>query len=227
MNIATHSLHWTNLHPKVTENHKKVYTHFEIPVRYTHQNIDHGSWMTHLCQNTEYDIIIFSDADCVPITREVFDEGIDYCVRTGGMIGPAQASNHFQAPHNKHIFCAPSFLMITKEGYEKMGRPSLQIVPQVSDAAQTLSRVSDDLDLPRHCWYPTKYEKNYKIGNPLGYDPLGNYGRYGIGTVYGQDKLYHLYESRDGSKVDLFERRCQEILKNKFDSTELISSIIP
>ena len=47
MNITTHSLHWTNLHPKVTENHKKVYTHFEIPVNYTHQNIDlngHTNW---------------------------------------------------------------------------------------------------------------------------------------------------------------------------------------
>ena len=44
MNIAVHSLHWTNLNPTITKNHKKVYTHFEIPVNYSHHNIDHGEW---------------------------------------------------------------------------------------------------------------------------------------------------------------------------------------
>jgi len=227
MKVAVHSLHWTNLNPIITKNHKKVYTHFEIPVNYSHHNIDHGEWMTHMCKNTEYDIIVFADADCVPITRKVFDEGIDYCAKTGGMIGPAQASNHFKAPHNKHIFCAPSFLMITKEGYEKMGKPSLEIFPGLSDAAQNLSRVSDDLDLPRHCWYPTKYERGYRIGNPLGYDPLGSHGRYGIGTVYGEDKLYHLFESRVGRNADLFERRCESIIGNTFNSSDFLKSITP
>tara|TARA_R110000851_G_scaffold245758_1_gene398494 strand:- start:233 stop:931 length:699 start_codon:yes stop_codon:yes gene_type:complete len=227
MNIAIHSLHWTNLNPKITENHKKVYTHFGFPVTYTNQNIDHGQWMTHMCRETDYDIIVFADADCVPITRSILEEGVAYCEKTGGMIGPAQASNHFTPPHNRHIFCAPSFLMLTRDAYEKMNKPSLEIVPGISDAAQTLSRVSDDLNLPRHCWYPTKYENGGKTGNPLGYDPLGSYGRYGIGTVYGDNKLYHLYESRVGRNAELFERRCDSIIANTFDTSEFLNSTTP
>ena len=224
MKIAVNSLHWDNLDPRMTAGHKKVYEHFGIPVAYTHQNFDHGEWMTHICKNVAADIFVFVDADCVPICDKVFQEGIDYCVKTGGFVGPAQASNHFGHPVPSHVFASPAFFMIPKQTYMKLRSPSFSVIQGRSDAAQELSRKADDVGIPYRCWHPTKYEHDLKTQNPLGYDTLGNYGRYGIGTVFGDNKIYHLYEGRKGKNVDRFEQRCTEIVQGNFTGAGMLSS---
>ena len=224
MKISINSLLWDNLDPRMVMSHKSVYNHFGIPVIYTQQNIHHGTWMDNICKEVDADIFIFCDADCVPICKEVLSEGIEYCATTGGFVGPAQASNHYGPPIPSHVFASPAFFMIPKKTYESMGSPSFASVEGRSDVAQEVSRMADELGVPYQCWYPTKYEKGFKTGNPLGYDKLGNYGRYGIGTVYGNDKIYHLYEGRTGKNVDRFVQRCSEVVAGTFTSTEVRSS---
>ena len=211
MNITINTLFWDNLDPRMIESHKAVYDHFGLPVAYTNQNIHHGTWMDNICKETDADLIMFCDADCIPLTKDAF-------------VGPAQASNHYGPPIPSHVFASPAFFMIPKKTYESMGSPSFASVEGRSDVAQEVSRKADELGVPYQCWYPTKYEKGFKTGNPLGYDKLGNYGRYGIGTVYADDKIYHLYEGRTGKNVDRFVQRCSEVVAGTFTSTEMRSS---
>jgi len=227
MKIAINSLHWDNLDPRISEGHKRVYRYFDIPVSYTFANIPHGRWMDLVCERSNADIYVFCDADCIPLRREIFDEGIDYCLKVGSFIGPAQASNHWPAPISSHIFAAPSFFMMTRDIYEKMGRPSFVPISGRSDVAQEMSRIADETGIEYMCWYPTKYERGYRTSNPLMYDKLSNYGRYGIGTVYAQDKLYHLYECRDGQNAKLFERRCGEVISGTFSTKSMLSCTAP
>ena len=221
MKITINSLLWDNLDPRMIESHKAVYDHFGIPIAYTNQNIHHGTWMDNICRETDADLIMFCDADCIPLTKDAFTEAVQYCATTGGFVGPAQASNHYGPPIPSHVFASPAFFMIPKKTYESMGSPSFASVEGRSDVAQEVSRKADELGVPYQCWYPTKYEKGFKTGNPLGYDKLGNYGRYGIGTVYADDKIYHLYEGRTGKNVDRFVQRCNEVVAGTFTSKDM------
>ena len=225
MKITINTLLWDNLDPRMVESHKAVYDHFGIPVSYTNQNIHHGTWMDNICRQTDADLIMFCDADCIPLTKDAFIEALQYCSTTGGFVGPAQASNHYGPPIPSHVFASPAFFMIPKTTYDRMGSPSFASVEGRSDVAQELSRKADELGVPYQCWYPTKYEKGFKTANPLGYDKLGNYGRYGIGTVYADDKVYHLYEGRTGKNVDRFIQRCSEVISGTFSSEDMRSSL--
>jgi len=224
MKIEIHSLVWKNTDPKFLDAHRKVYDEFDLSVNYSLENYNHGQWMTYLASNRDYDFIMFCDIDCVPITREAFDESVRYCLNTGGFIGPAQASNHYPPPICHHIFCAPSFFMISKETYFRMNKPSFESIHGRSDVAQEISRIADHVGVPRFCWFPTHYENGPKTANPLGHDPLSCYGRYGIGTVYGENKVYHLYESRTSKNVDIFVDRCKQIVDGKFDLSNMLKS---
>jgi len=224
MKIQIHSLVWKNTDPRFLEHHKKIFEKFDLPINYTIENYNHGQWMTHVAQNEDYDYILFCDIDCVPITRDVFDEALRYCMTTGGFIGPAQASNHYPPPVCHHIFSAPSFFMISKETYRSMNNPSFESVYGSSDVAQEVSRIADDTGVPRFAWFPTHYENGPKTANPHGYDPLSCYGRYGIGTVYAENKVYHLYESRTSKNVDIFVNRCNQILDGSFDTSDMLKS---
>ena len=225
--ISINSLQWSNTNPVIASSHKKVYDHFGIPVSYTTQNINHGQWMTDMCRTSSADLLLFVDTDCVPIKKDIFDEAVAYCSNSGAFIGPAQASNHYGPPIPQHIFASPAFFMISKEAYLKMDSPSFVSVEGRSDVAQEVSRLADSLGVPYHCWYPICYENGPRTCNPLGYDKLGNYGRYGIGSVYANTQLYHLYEGSSSRNVDLFKRRCDEIVDGSFTTDGMRSSFYP
>ena len=162
MNITINTLLWDNLDPRMVESHKAVYDHFDLPVSYTKQNIHHGTWMDTICKETPADLIMFCDADCIPLTKDAFFEAVQYCSTTGGFVGPAQASNHYGPPIPSHVFASPAFFMIPKQTYDRMGSPSFASVEGRSDVAQEVSRKADELGVPYQCWYPTKYEKGLK-----------------------------------------------------------------
>ena len=52
---------------------------------------------------------------------------------------------------------------------------------------------------------------------------LSNYGYYGIGTLY-DNKIYHLFESRWGDHIELFEKRCNQIIEGTFDTSNMYDS---
>jgi hypothetical protein len=223
MKVSVHSLYFPNINPTVVEYHKKIYEKFEIPVQYTVMNrppirqipCDHGIWMDEIISKYDSDIFVFVDVDCVPLNRAAFDSGLSYVIQNNSFIGTAQASNHI--PPRSHIFASPAFFFISKDCHIRMGSPSFKET-QRSDVAQEVSYVAEEKNINYKCWYPTKFD-----GKPMsGLWKLSNYGIYGIGTLFA-DKIYHLYESRFNANVDLFKKRCEQILSDNFDSSTMIT----
>lgn len=220
MKIMISSLVGSNIDPRIVEGHKKVCEHFNIPVSYFYQehNIDHGLWMDNILRTYEEpDIFGFFDIDCVPLKRDAVSISIEMAKR-GYLIGPAQTTNCIKEKY--HIFASPAFLFISKNLYRRIGSPSCVNNP-ISDTAQELTRHAEKQQLPYRYWIPTKFEKE----SSEGIWRLAGYGYYGVGTVYGDNMIYHLYESRKNINAELFSRRCEEIINNKFDSSKFYSCV--
>lgn len=217
MKISINSLHWDNYNQEIVEAQKKVFEKFEIPVNYTKATVRHGQWMDYICRTIDADIFVFFDADCMILNRQIFDNSIRYALENDSFVGAAQASNHI-FPYS-HIFAAPCFYVMTKSCYVQLGQPSY-MENRRSDVAEEVSYVAEEKGKRYKAIYPNRFD-----GVPnQGVYRLGNYGYYGIGTVY-QDSIYHLYESRYSTNVELFKRRCDEILKDNFNFETMFNSL--
>jgi hypothetical protein len=211
MQVEIHTLSWENSNPKILEMHKKVMSHFNIPVFYTVKNIHHGEWMNSVLTTSTADIIFFLDADCVPLKREFILEAIGYCQR-GYLVGNAQVTNCIKAKHD--LFCAPSFIGITKQMYESLGKPNA-MNNERSDVAQEITRAAVDREKRIKMYFPTSFQ-----GVPSGgIWRLSSYGYYGVGTIY-EDKMYHLYQSRHQKNIDMFVQTCNHILEGTMDQID-------
>lgn len=216
MKLSIHTLYWDNIDRKIADAHAKVMYHFGVPVVYTKQNINHYDWMDSILTTSDADIIGFIDIDCVPVSLLYYYKILELA-KLGYIVGPAQSTNCI--PDREHIFAAPSFLFVPRKAYNYIGKPSCKNNNR-SDCAQEITRAAENNKYPYRLLYPTKFEK--PAGGGLW--RLGNYGYFGIGTVYGDNGLYHLFQSRLSENVDLFVKRCDEIIKGTFDSTNFMSS---
>lgn len=209
MKISFNTLYWDNTDPELITCHKKVMSHFDINVNYTNKNINHGVWMDHVLTNTDADIFVFIDSDCVPLNKEAIDEAIQYCAN-GYMVGNAQVTNCIKAKHD--LFCAPSFLVISKPYYERIGKPSA-INNKKSDIAQELTRAAVDAELRIKMNFPSSFQ-SIPSG---GIWRLSGYGYYGIGTIFDQ-KIYHLFQARFKKNIELFKETTNCILRGDLGS---------
>lgn len=217
MNITVHSLHWNNVDRRIVDAHAKVMKKFDIPVNYTSANIPHGQWMNKICREMNSDVFVFFDADCVPLDREIVDESVKYAIKNDTFIGIAQASNHI--PPFNHIFAAPAFFVITKSCYNSLGNPSFSENSR-SDVAEEVSHIADSARKRYRCLYPTRFD-----GVPMeGVWRLSNYGYFGIGTLFA-DRIYHLYQGRFNKNIELFMKRCDQVVAGKFDMSEMHDSL--
>lgn len=221
MNIEFHTLHFNHPNNKQLSAHQKVMNHFGIHVNYDTNPRNHGDWLDFQMKNTKTEFVGFFDSDCVPITKEGFEESLKKVEKTGTFIGIAQASNHIKG-HQNHIFAAPGFFVMSKDIYDTMNQPRLAGT-QRSDAAQEATHVADEMGIKYDIIYPTHYEEGpaEMRGKPWN---LGEYGYFGIGTVYG-NVAYHLYQGRMRRHIDLFEKRCNEIVDGTFSTDNMHSSI--
>jgi hypothetical protein len=217
MRVSVHSLHWDNYNQEIVEAQQKVFQKFDIPVNYTKATVRHGMWMDYICRNIDADVFVFFDADCVILNREIFDNSIQYALENISFVGAAQASNHI-FPYS-HIFAAPCFHVMSRSCYNELGQPTY-LETQRSDVAEEVSYIAEEKGKRYKAIYPNRFD-----GVPeQGVYRLGNYGYYGTGTLF-QDSVYHLFESRFAKNVDLFKRRCDEIVNDKFNFDEMFNSL--
>ena len=217
MKISIHSLYWDN-GKTIQQINKKVTDHFKLNVEYHNMNgVPHGLWMNAVLDQIDSDVFGFFDADCVPTNREVVDKSIDYVVKNDTFIGIAQCSNHI--PPHSHVFAAPAFFFITKNCYEKLNKPTFSETSR-SDVAEEVSYIAEQNKLTYRALYPTHYERP----STEGVWRLGNYGSFAIGTHF-QGGVYHLYQGRFQNNVDLFSRRCDEIVNGTFSTDQMLSCL--
>ena len=194
-----------------------VFSHFKLPLTQHHRKLDHGFWMDAVLKQSSADVVLFVDNDCVPLSRSAPIEAIRWAAQHRSFLGLAQASNHIN--NGVHVFAAPAFLAIARSAWMQLGQPSCRPTPR-GDAAEELSWRAEEEGLPYKAWYPTHFHHPSREGLWR----MGNYGTYGIGSVFAE-RVFHLYQGRFADNVDLFVRVCSSIRNGSF-STEGYRSCI-
>jgi hypothetical protein len=216
MKVEFNSLYWNNVDTEMLAAHKRVMEFFNIPMNY--HNLDgfnHGSWMQWVINNSVSDVIVFMEPDCIPLDKKIFDY-IKYANRNETFVGIAQVSNHI--PPRSHIYAAPGFYAISKKAYEKLGRPPFSETLR-SDTAEEICYVAEQRGMKYRALMPTYFEKP----SSEGLWPLSNLGYYGIGTVF-DNTIYHLYQSRMAENIEMFVKRCDEVINGRFNTTSFTPS---
>lgn len=208
--VEFNTLYWDNTPPDQMRAHRAVMAKFDIDVRYFEENTPHGLWLDRTTAASTADVIGFFDSDCVPLSRERVQACIDYVTRHDTFCGIAQVANHILP--RTHVYAAPAFFLITRSCWERLGRPSFVHNPR-SDVGEEITRAAEMLGQRFRVLYPDSFEREPREG----LWPLGHYGYYGIGTVFDQT-VYHLYQGRFGSNLQLFIQRCDEIAAGTFSS---------
>ncbi|MBR74858.1 MAG: hypothetical protein CL863_00565 [Cyanobium sp. RS427] len=217
MKAEIHSLNWPGSDPRLADEQKGVFSHFKLPLTQHHRKLDHGFWMDAVLKQSSADVVLFVDNDCVPLSRSAPIEAIRWAAQHRSFLGLAQASNHIN--NGVHVFAAPAFLAIARSAWMQLGQPSCRPTPR-GDAAEELSWRAEEEGLPYKAWYPTHFHHPSREGLWR----MGNYGTYGIGSVFAE-RVFHLYQGRFADNVDLFVRVCSSIRNGSF-STEGYRSCI-
>ncbi len=204
-----HSFHWDNFSPEILQAHKSVMSHLGLNVQYTQKNIPHGQWLDEVMATAQAEVIAIIEPDLIPLNIDIVLSAIEYVIKNDTFLGCAQVSNHIG--NATHIFASPAFFFITKTCYEKLGRPSF-MPNKHGDVAEALAFAAEEKRIPYHTLFPTRYEKAPSEGCWA----LASYGYYGIGTVFA-DQVYHLFQSRTAENIELFVKRCDELINNTLD----------
>ena len=203
---------------ELMEDHKKVCSYLDIEVVYHtapptpdyHEAYTlHGQMMTQLMVEEKDEVVCFLDADCLPWNTTVLQRSYNYALDQKSFIGNAQNISH-QRMKNR-LYAAASTLFVSKDGWEKLDKPDLGwfVYGDVQvDTAQILSLRADDIGF--------EYKLLYPIGSEELRWPLGNYGYYGIGTVYpGSYHYFQLGRPRTEPLPQPWKNAVQTILDGK------------
>lgn len=217
MKAEIHSLNWPDSDARIHQQQAAVFKHFQLPLKQHHIRADQSQWMDAVLRQSKTDVVLFVDNECVPLKREAVMEAIHWAGQHKSFLGLAQASNHINK--GLHVFAAPAFLAIDRSAWMKLGQPSCRPTAR-GDAAEELSWRAEENGLPYKAWYPTHYQHSSREGLWR----LGNYGTYGIGSVFA-DRIFHLNQGRFADNVELFVKVCTDIRNGQF-STEGYRSCI-
>jgi hypothetical protein len=211
-----HTFYTENLSKQLIEDHKKVCDKIGIQVEYhSHDFIDdydalyttHGNFMTSVMEQEE--VACFLDLDCLPHNKKLIEKAYNWAVENNSFVGNAQNISHTQM--RNHIYAAASFLIVTQNAWNTLGRPDLKWFVENNiqiDTAQILTLRADQIGMP------------YQLSYPLGYDEpeeykLSGYGMYGTGTLYPATWHYFRISKLQNSIPDLWTKRVNNILNNQ------------
>jgi hypothetical protein len=216
MNIEFHSLYWDNINPHMLESHKRVMKHFNIDLKYHAENTEHGTWLDSVFEKSNADIVCIIEPDLLPLDKDAVNDIISFVSRNNTFVGIAQCFNRGQSIN--YIYAGPGFFVMPMAVYETLGKPSFR-APRRGDIAQGVSIAADEMNFRYRALMPTCFELEPRVGAW----PLHCTGFYGIGTVY-HNRFYHLFESRKTPYVDLFTKRCEEVISGTFSTAGFIDS---
>lgn len=183
---TVHTMHWENIPTNILDKQKAVFAHLNIPLQqHLADKTPHGSWMVKILEQAHSDdIVVICDIDAFPLTRTAYEDAVAHA-QAGKLYGLAQFSNH--KPGNQ-IYAGPMFMAFRKRLWESLGAPDLRS-SKLYDAAEIMSALARQHHIelvmvpPTTCLMP-KWA-------------LGHEGVFGIGTFYGQNQFFHLFESRN------------------------------
>lgn len=193
---------------------KYEYLHYKKPdgEMTPDQVIEYG--LEKLFYEDNYHTILMLDIDCIPLSTEALEYTFDRA-EEGVLIGNVQRSNHIE--NNKHIYPAPSCIALTKETYEKLGKPSWKPTNR-GDIGEELCYIAEEKGIQIEMFMPSKYEEvPYFTNTERKPWPLQDgQPEFGIGTTFvdkdGNEMFYHLFQSRLNVFNHLFFLKCASIM---------------
>lgn len=190
-----------NMSEAVRDAQRRVFAKLGIALdQVAFRGTEHGDWLDDHARNTTDTIIAIADIDAFPLTVAACERAAETACRSG-IFGLAQVANH-KAPDD--IYAGPMFMAVSAETYRRLGAPSLKRSGRF-DAAQGLTSAARDMGVEVDLAYP-----NATI-RPLW--PLSHVGVFGIGTFYGDNGYFHLFQSRKSRHVALFEAVAEDVIE--------------
>ena len=236
MKVCIASYFMSNIDPKTVELQKQVVKKFNpnnIPHVIVNGQISHALFFDYIWalngqppatmkdqkinKQMDFDAILFLDIDCVPLSEKAIEIYLSRAA-DGVMIGNAQRSNHIE--NGEHLFAAPSAVALSKETFDKLGRPSAletsraDVVEEYTYAAQQ-NGVNVELAIPTR--YEAEVHRYQYEKDRRPYWTLGNgLPNYGIGTTFGiegaGDLFWHNFQIFLPGQQERFQKKCEEIL---------------
>lgn len=199
------TLYHSNIDDRIIEHQKSVFDYLDIPLEQCLSNeTSHGEWLDKAIHATDTDLLIFCDIDAFPVSRDAFDKMIA-AARSGAIVGLAHVANHLDP---SHLYAGPIFLAFRRDIFESLGSPSLQD-SRVHDVAQILTVRAEEAQLPLQLIMP-----NLVLAPRWA---LADKGILGIGTFYGSNGFFHLFQSRYTQNIELFVAVAQDVVANRID----------
>ncbi|MFO8127960.1 hypothetical protein [Yoonia sp.] len=199
------SPYWENVDKSILRSQKSVFDKLGIPLKQVATDGEsHGDWMNRVAKSSEDDIIVFVDIDAFPLSRDAYELAVK-TARSGGIFGLAQVANHIDP---SAIYAGPMFLAFSNETYLRLGQPSL-CHSDTHDPAQLLSIRAIEIGVPLTLSYP----RNVLIPKW----PLSDIGIFGIGTFYGENNFFHLFQSRMASNIRLLNAVSEDVVSGRLD----------
>lgn len=188
------SMYWRNVDRRIIDAQQAVFNHFGCRIEQQERTgMEHGVWMDEIMESLRRDdAVLFADIDCIPLNKGIIDTAFNKA-RDGHIFGCAQVSTHIDPTR---VFVSACFLAISKWTWETLDRPSFQ-TDRNNDTAQ---RITDVALAAKEAWpvemlYPSDcvMPRWQADGHP-----------YGMGTWYGNNDVFHLFESRYNQMPEVF-----------------------
>ncbi|MCA2011456.1 hypothetical protein LCM17_08185 [Cereibacter sphaeroides] len=215
---TAYTFYQSNIDAALVEAQAAVFRHLEIPlVQELDDKVDHAAWLTRTMRNDSLgDLAVVADIDAFPLSRAGY-ERIVAMAQGGAVAGLAQVANH---KNPDHIYAAPMFLAARRDVYKAAGAPEMRRTER-SDVAQILTLQAEEAGLPIGLIYP-KFCIQPRWS-------LAQYGVYGIGTFYGENEFFHLFEARRQQSRDLFLAVAEGVIAghHDFDRYMAILDLVP
>lgn len=211
-----HTFYTKNLPEQLILDHQKICDKLELKVQYHIEDaIDdyntlytaHGKFMTSVMQQEQ--VACFLDIDCIPHNKKIIQNSYDWAIKNKSFVGNAQNISHTQM--RNRLYAAASFLIVTQDAWNTLGRPDLSwfIQDEIQiDTAQILSLRADEIGMPYQLMYPIGYDgDNHRM--------LGSYGMYGTGTLYPATWHYFRISEFKDNLPDLWTRRINSVFNQE------------
>jgi hypothetical protein len=202
--VTAHAPFDDRIDPRIVAAQARVFAHFDIPLVQEPLEGGHGGWLNGLAGREADGVFCACDIDAFPLSRAAFDRAVT-AASQGHIFGLAQVANQFDPTE---IYAGPMFLMFERKVWHKLDRPYLS-KRETSDPAQEVTRRARAQNVKVDLLFPSV------VLRPQW--PLADKGVFGLGTFYGDNEFFHLFQARRGGAADLVEAVADGAIRGKHD----------
>ena len=213
LSLGIYSPYCENVPHEITIAQKCVFEHLGLPLEQIEYGFEesndkilhrkHGEVIEKIVRESNKDLLIFFDIDCIPLCQEVIASTYLSIMLSGALVGPAQRANHIDS----YVYAAPSAIGFAKSIFHAVGEPNLA-ADNRHDTCGALSRACERVGIPVIRLAPSDFAV------PKWPIYVESKSHCGHGTTY-CGGIFHAFEMRLGSTREMFLTKCDDVLNTK------------